>query len=161
MKDYNDLLWEDQTNLAKDQILKDKIVSMDFFNMFCGDMLGYGCSRWVFKYQLEDNLVIKIDMSDHNANVIEYDVWQSVRDTEFAKWFAPCIRLSQCGRVLIQNRGYKKDHKYYPEKIPAFFTDIKIDNFRFVGKQLVCIDYALNNLHTQGMTKRMKKVNWK
>lgn len=161
---FNDLLWEEKEKLARNSILNDDIVRLDMFNFLCGELIGFGISRWVFEYSLDPkNYVVKIDMSDKNANVIEWTAWDSVKhNKDVAKWFAPCKYLSCCGRILVQKRANKKDIKSYPKEIPAFLWDVKYDNYGFIGNQLVCVDYAIHGLIENGMnSKRMKKANWK
>jgi hypothetical protein len=44
--------------------------------------------------------------------------------------------------------------------MPAFFTDLKRENFGLLLGRLVCHDYGVNLLMENGMTKRMRKANW-
>ena len=157
-------LWPEQRKVYMKHVLEDGIVAEELFNFLCGDMIGYGISRIVFEYAPDPkNFVVKIDLSKLNANVREFHVWESVEHfKEVAKWFAPITSMSKCGRIMVQRRVNKPEStKLYPTSIPAFLTDIKPDNFGFIGKQFVCFDYALNLLIEEGMnTKKMRKVIW-
>jgi hypothetical protein len=120
--------------------------------------MGYGTHRAVYLSKLLPDCVIKMELGDRFANVIEWEVWNAVKDTEHAKWFAPCLHLSPNGMILVQQ---KTEPAYeYPKEIPAYFTDIKGENFGMLNGNFVCHDYGNNLLMERGMTKRMRKVNW-
>ena len=147
---------------AIDHIVADKIVRTEFVDMLLGPLLGSGCSRYVFQHAFYKNRVVKIDMSSWNANVEEFKVWQHVQYIKSVnRWFAQCPQMSKCGRVLIQEKvNINIDIEKYPAKIPSFFTDIKHSNFGFIGKQLVCCDYASNLLIEKGLKIKMVKAKW-
>jgi hypothetical protein len=152
----------DSRNEAIDHVLADRVVGLEFANMLLGELLGSGASRYVFQHATHKNRVVKIDMSDWNANVTEYQVWQRIQYVKrINKWFAQCPQMSRCGRILIMekvdmNRGISA----YPKMVPSFFTDIKWANFGFIGKQLVCCDYASNLLMEEGMKVKLVKAEW-
>lgn len=124
---------------------------IDFLDMFCGKHLGSGGSRDVYEFQYDKSKVIKIERLLENdgiafirhANVLEYAVWSTVCHSTYAKWFAKCHWISDNGLILIQSRTHEKPKKPRPEKVPAFFTDLKDDNFGWIGNQFVCHDYPL------------------
>lgn len=131
-------------------------------NLVIGDYIGAGSFRDVYKYKQDDNLVIKCAFDDPQMNILEMEVWEMVKYTEIAKWFAPCISISECGMFLIQKKvetGRKKD---YPKKIPAFFSDCKYTNYGWLDNKFVCVDYgsfvstSLNHKWSQ----RLKKAEW-
>lgn len=145
---------------AIEELLKDKITTLEFFDFFLGEHLGEGCSRDVFEYAFDKKYVLKIEKGEFNANVAEFNVWQSVQYTKLSKWFAPIKLMSRCGRVLMQRRcnyNYNKPLKF-PKKLPVFFTDIKASNFGMMDGRLVCFDYASNLLMEKGMSSKTKKV---
>ena len=118
----------------------------DAFNMLCGDLLGRGLHRAVFRCRLRDGWVVKVEAGEQRrfANVLEYEFWQQVQYQEdVARWLAPCGELSPDGRLLLQRRadplplGFK-----FPPKMPKFLTDLKRSNFGLWKGNLVCIDYA-------------------
>lgn len=47
-----------------------------------------------------------------------------------------------------------------PRKVPAFFTDLKAENWGRIDGRFVCVDYGLHLLHEHGMTSRMRSVRW-
>lgn len=136
-------------------ITDNEVIMQDLFGLICGEELGEGIHRRVFVYKPDDNFVVKVETAEgKGANFLENDVWERVCETPFAKWFAKCGSISPCGKFLIQQRT--KPANKFPEKIPFFFTDLKLENFGKVGRQFVCHDYALNLLMEKGMSNRMR-----
>jgi len=123
-------------------------ISLDLIRMVCGDQLsgggsrvGGGASRAVYNFDLIPQTVLKIT-SDPPANTNEWEIWKAVKKTPYVKWFAPCLFISPTGHFMVQKkvRPIRKTDKL-PKKLPGLFTDIKISNWGFIGKQLVCHDY--------------------
>lgn len=120
----------------------------DAFNLLCGDKLGEGIHRTVFACRLRPDLVVKVETSGewrYFANVQEMKFWNDHEHREaVAKWLAPCEYLSPDGRILLQQRVEPlRATDAMPDKLPAFLTDIKRDNFGLLGGRLVCTDYAM------------------
>lgn len=137
----------------------DSTLARDLFNMIAGDHLGGGIAREVFVHGQDSDLVLKIETESRSfQNVLEWEAWQRLRDTEHAKWFAPCVSISSCGLILVQKRTMPALH--YPDTLPAFITDTHMGNFGTIDGQFVCHDYGANLLMERGMTKRMVKANW-
>lgn len=134
--------------------------SEDLARFVLGDYIGNGAYRWVFAYGRDK--VIKLT-HDTEANHKEYAVWQSVKETKFAKWFAPCIDISPAGQFLIQKKARKiRDNDKLPKFIPDFFTDLKRDNFGFIGKQFVCVDYQfIDRAIDASFYSQMRKLEFK
>ena len=152
---------EEQEKYAVEHILSDKIVSHEFINFFLGNFLGSGISRYVFENALDPTTVIKIDTSRYNANIAEFNVWQHVEYVEsINKWFAPVVKMSRCGRILIMKKCNPLTINRLPEKVPAFFTDIKVENFGIYKNHICCLDYASNLLMEKGMTNKLRIAKW-
>ncbi len=145
------------------EIFQPNAVALDLFQLLtdCGDLLGSGVARHVYPYGLDARMVIKFEQEHNFQNTTEWQVWNHVKHTDFARWFAPVEFISPCGRILIQRRtqAFETDKKL-PERIPAFFTDTKIENWGLLKGKPVCHDYGYHLLLEQGMTKRMKKAEW-
>lgn len=126
--------------------LENPKISLELFDAILGDFIGSGCSREVFQHPYEKNWVVKVENGGMSGdNFSEYNVWQSVKYTENAKWFAPCEYISPNGMILIQRKTsplYGATKNKIPEKIPWFFTDLHCKNFGWIGKQMVAHDYA-------------------
>lgn len=136
------------------------IIKNDLIKMTCGKLIGSGIYRQVYEYKFNKDLVVKIETADTKffANIQEYSVWQEVQGTEFAKYFAPCVAISENGLILLQKRT--KPMKKYPKEIPAFFTDTKLQNYGMIKGQFCCHDYASHKLYKVGLTKKMIKADW-
>lgn len=134
----------------------------DMFNMICGEKIGAGIHRTVYHCKVRPELVVKVDHDTNYrdfANVREMKFWD---DNQYYKpvadWLAPCEFLSPDGRVMLQMRCDPIPQNYQlPEKLPAFLTDIKPQNFGLLNGRLVCFDYAL---HIANPSTRLKKAFW-
>ncbi len=136
-------------------------ISRDFFELMSGDYLGAGVGREVYVCATNPNLVMKLENTAYSfQNANEWQLWEILNDMPAAKYFAPCHSISPCGTVLLMDRTYPLHRARYPDKMPAFFTDMKRTNFGMIGKHLVCHDYGHTNLVEMGLTKRMKKAEW-
>lgn len=135
----------------------------DLAALFLGEEIGVGTYRTVWSTNLNAERVIKREGGDASfSNVLEWEVWQVVKDTKHARWFAPCYAISPCGIWMIQHRTAEiKDIAALPKKIPAFLTDIKVPNWGWIGDQLVCHDYGNNMLMENGLTSRMRTAHWR
>jgi hypothetical protein len=137
------------------------VVSKDLLGLVCSKKLGSGVSREVYQYALNPDYVIKFETDAGSfQNILEWETWENVRFTKHAKWFAPCSHISPCGTVLLQYYASPISSYDLPEKVPAFFTDLKLKNFGRFKDNIVCLDYGRNLLMSNGLTSRMKKAEW-
>lgn len=113
----------------------------DMSDMFIGEFIANGQSRDVYAFAMDPKYVVKIDRSGHFNNVSEWDVWINSPE-EHKRFLAPCLKISQCGRLLIQERTSPVTLEEMPEVIPGFFTDTKLQNWGKIGDNIVCHDYA-------------------
>lgn len=135
--------------------------SRELLEFVCGDRIGAGMSREVFRFALDEAFVIKFEPIEHRfQNIEEITVWQTVQFTEFAKWFAPVKAISGCGRIMLQRYAEPIAACNLPPRVPSFFTDMKPSNWGTIGKQPVALDYGRTLLATKGLTGRMSKANW-
>lgn len=137
-------------------------LARDIFAMIADKSLGAGTHRHIYSHASDPNLIVKIENGAHSfSNIREWEVWDRVKDTNLAQWFAPCVELSPNGLVLIQRRCKEVTAKEMPKKVPAFFTDLKVENFGRYKNRIVCLDYGNHLLLEKGMTSRMRTVkNW-
>ena len=143
------------------KIFDNPIITFDIFNSFLGDFLGSGYSRYVFESNADSKSVIKIDHNSRGSNFMEWEVWNTVKDTKFAKWFAPCTYLSPDGKLLIQKKVKELiSSDRLPKQLPSFFHDVRPDNFGMLNGKVVCFDYALTNLLKLGLTNEKRDVTW-
>lgn len=141
------------------KISSKEIIISDIVSYLCGEEIGKGIHRIVYQHAQFKDKVVKIEYGKEisGENYEEWRVWNQIYLTQFAKWFAPCYWISPNGRILIQKKT--KIIQKFPEKMPFFFTDLKITNFGKIGNQIVCHDYSLNLLKEKGMVNKMKKSN--
>lgn len=133
----------------------------ELFNMFCNEQIGRGMSRDVYDSEVVPDCVVKVETRVKCfQNILEWETWERVKETEFAKYFSPCRWISPSGVILVQTRTEKIPRNQYPKLMPYFFTDFKYDNYGMLNGQIVCHDYGTNLLFEYGMTKRMKKIKW-
>ena len=122
----------------------DPILIMEAFRFMLGEKIGEGESRAVYDYILDDRYVVKIAKKYPNNNINEYETWQLVKEApNLSKWFAKVKVISPCGHIMLQRKT--KPCNFLPDKLPNFFTDIKADNFGYIGTRFVCHDYAFTN----------------
>lgn len=137
------------------------VTAKDLYDLVVGDCIGSGGYREVFEYLPRIGYVIKVEQhAGCFENVLEYEIWQDVKDTEYAKWFAPCTIISINGIWMVQKRTKPCSTVQLPEYVPAFFTDIKKSNIGWYRGHPCFHDYGRNLLNTIGLTKRMKKIDW-
>lgn len=118
------------------------------FNLLCHDKpIGSGAFREVFVCRLNNDWVVKVE-KDHDwrnfQNVLEMNIWSEFREVKsVAQWLAPCRFMSPNGRILIQDRCAPLRADEMPNKLPAFLTDVKYENFGKLNGRVVCVDYGM------------------
>lgn len=138
-------------------------VLRDLVSLVAGDPLGGGISRKVYVFEPDPSLVIKFEDSGRSfQNVAEYQLWQDLLHTPFAKWFAPVVQISYCGSVLLMKRTEPMQRDQYPDKVPSAFMDRKRSNFGMLDGRLVCHDYGVNasTMAVNAMNNRLIKADW-
>lgn len=141
--------------------IDEDILRADFICVFKGKRLGSGVCREVFECKFDAEVVIKIEKyaSDFN-NVMELQIWQQVKGTEFEPYFAPCIDISPCGTVLLQKKCGLPEANDFPEQLPAFMNqDTKYQNFGLYEGRLVMTDYG-NWRITDNMKTCPVEIDW-
>lgn len=133
----------------------------DAFRLLTDRKIGSGMSRTVYTSTILPDCVIKIERgAGHFQNVIEWETWQRLKDTPFARWLAPCEFISPGGSVLVMKKTIPAREDEYLDRMPVFLTDLKRANYGIYNGNLVCHDYGTNLLMDHGMTKRMRKAHW-
>lgn len=129
--------------------LKDAALSV-----LVGRQLAEGCYRRVFELRGDPTKVLKLEaFGDMFCNQMEWRTWREVEHTKWAEWFAPCVSIDAFGGALVMERT--KPIEDWPEgkrqRLPAFFTDVKPENFGLLDGRLVCHDYGSTLLMLRGM----------
>lgn len=138
------------------------IVKEDALFLLLGERLGAGVGRIVYAHALDPTLVVKLETARQSfQNAIEWDTWHKVKGTKIAKWFAPCLHISQSGMAMIQRRTTPLTPATAPKRIPNFFADTKYGNYGFINGQLVAHDYGISHLHIDGINNvKMVIAEW-
>ena len=55
-------------------------VISDLITCFCGEHISNGTYRSVYNYNLDDNYVIKLEEGNSFCNIIEYMIWDEVKE---------------------------------------------------------------------------------
>lgn len=144
--------------------LKDDVpysVYREVYRILIGDKIGSGSRREVYEYAPDPTrFVVKVECDEQSfQNIKEWETWQSVKDTKYARWFAPCHTIGPNGIVLIQRRSFPAER--YPARMPAFLCDFKTQNYGLIDGKFVCHDYGIMTcLANFGLTKRMVSAKW-
>lgn len=135
----------------------------DFGSLFGGRKLGEGISREVYQCAINEELVIKIEGGTDAffQNVMEWEIWQEIEGTKYAKWLAPCKSISPNGMVLLQKYASDVLIKELPKKLPKFLTDLTCGNFGRYDGRIVCRDYGVSEIIKYGFKNvEMVKADW-
>jgi len=136
----------------------DEILFSEFKSIFLGSPIGYGAFRTVYNHPLDKTLVIKVESEGGFHNIAEWNLWQDICYSDNKKWFAPCVSISNLGRILVMKKTDRNG--IWPDKIPVFFCDVGYCNYGFIDGNFVCHDYGYTNLPELGFSKKTRKVDW-
>ena len=142
-------------------------IAMDTFYMLCGEKLGEGASRSVYRYRANAQYVIKFEHAEHDfSNMAEFDLWRELKRPlpgyrQIRKWFAPVIDISPSGNILFQLYIPDIPKEKLPKRVPACFADLKRENWGILRGQPVCRDYGNHHAYMHGLASgKMKKAEW-
>lgn len=134
-----------------------------FLKKHSGQLLGNGTHRDVYVFKHDPKWVIKVekDMGELQfVNALEWHNWNwNIYFEVLNKFLAPCLTISKCGRILIQQRVKREvdgGSSNFPTHLPNWITDTKRGNFGWIGKRFVCIDYP----HLINIQFRMRKSKY-
>lgn len=128
----------------------------------CGPLIAQGLNRDVYECKHDPKWVVKIQRTQNFDNIIEWKIWNAFYHApDHRKWFADCLTTTESGLVLIQKRVTHGAIEDYPKKVPAYFTDFKIQNYGWIGKRFVCCDYS-NSLEimTGIVPDKLRSAKW-
>lgn len=159
-----------RTETAKDifSLFENAEIMMAYHDLLCRDFIDEGCSRIVYECDYDKSCVVKIhkDGDDRlpSDNILEWELWNIIKDMkdDINKWFAPCVRISENGRILIQKKTTPLTDKQWDnlKEVPTFLTDIKRSNFGTYKNQICMHDYAFT-LYRLNINKKMRKISAK
>lgn len=130
-------------------------------------MIDGGAYRHVYILKQNPNYVVKIEVDPslaQFANATEWRNYVNNKEWDYLKdWLAPCEIINETGQVMIQRRVTRegKKPKDYPTHVPFVFTDLKRENFGWIGEKFVCCDYSylLTFIVKSGKSK-YKRAKW-
>lgn len=140
-------------------------IATDLILMMCGHKVGAGAYRTVYEFNMNpEKMVIKLEPNSTDCNISEFLLWDEVQglcgNLAWVKdWFAPIRWCSPNGKVIVMDRTKPMSKKKRPDKIPEFFTDIKNDNFGWIGDNFVCHDYGFIHKFIK-YEKKFQKAIW-
>ncbi len=140
-------------------------VNSDLITMFLGQKLGSGSYRSVYEFNPNPaKYVVKIEPLATDCNANEFLIWNEISwlegDFTWVKdWFAPVLWMSPNAKILIMERTFEKPDLKRPDKIPDFMTDIKYENFGWIGNKFVCHDYGFISRFIE-YKKKFRKATW-
>lgn len=150
------------------------IIQYDLNDLFVGAFIGSGSFREVYHCWHMPGCVIKLMNQEFEsetpggrggefANVTEWQIWNAVKNTRLAKYFAPCVDISPCGQALIMK--YAPPIKDWPKKMPNVLDDMRPANLGLYEGKVVAIDYGRHEFFTLAMKHvqmiKPKKKNWR
>lgn len=123
--------------------------------LFVGDCLGEGSFRRTYALKQDPSHVLKLQYGPGHDNALEWELWHAVKDTKWAKWFAPCERIDSWGSALIMRRAEpfenERDFLAKVKRVPSFFDDVKWSNWGMLDGRPVCVDYGITFLFKLGL----------
>lgn len=138
-------------------------INTELILSLCGQKIGAGSFRMVYEYNLDpEKYVIKLEPNNTESNMSEYLLWDEIQglcgELEWVKnWFAPILWCSPNGKILVMQKTEEKPNKQRPKEVPAFFQDVKYDNWGWIGNKFVCHDYGFLHRFIK-YEKKMQKV---
>lgn len=128
-------------------------LSREMFDVMCGPLLGEGVYRRVFRCAIDPRYVVKFETRANSfANVIEWETWCIARHQDAGLWLAPCLAISDKGQVLLQRYAEDVTEADIPDRVPAWLSDLKPENFGRVDGRIVCRDYGGTLILQHAMT---------
>lgn len=111
-------------------------------HLVCGEFLGEGVNRRVYRCALNPLYVVKVSDQAHTwQNINEWEVYWYASKV-MAKWLAPCRLISPSGTYLIQDYAEPLRKDELPKTLPRFLVDQKQENFGMLNGHLVARDYG-------------------
>jgi hypothetical protein len=154
-----------QTKLRTKELIEQmRIVQLK--KRICGKQIGVGLYRDVYVLKSNPNYVVKIERDMSTATFANVTEWRNYINNKewkwFAEWLAPCEMINTNGQVLIQRRVEHRKREDYPKYIPGVFTDLKLQNFGWIGDRFVCCDYSFIPFFFIKVGKsKMKYAKWR
>lgn len=84
-------------------------------------------------------------------NAMEWETWNRLSETKWAKYLAPCRWISPCGIVIGSGPGANRCARNLKRcRYPTGFLNFKRTNYGVLDGRVVCHDYGLGTLLDRG-----------
>lgn len=113
----------------------------------CGDKIGGGCYRVVYDLRFDSRYVVKIEphpQQGNFANALEWFNFINYQGSPLGSHLCPILCISEDSQILIMRKARQATSKEgLPKRLPAAFTDLKIENWGWIGDKPYIFDYPL------------------
>lgn len=111
----------------------------------CGERIGSGLYRGVYELKIDPDYVVKVECNPAQSDFVNAMEWRNYiqyQMTPMGELMCPCLCINETGQILIMKRCEPATRRELPKKIPAAFTDLKVDNFGKIDGRVYIMDYA-------------------
>lgn len=135
-------------------------ISREFRDLMLGKFLGSGVGREVYVFRPDPTFVIKFETGNQSfQNIREWDLWNDLAEQpKLRKWLAPINSISPSGDILMQRRTTPMRKNELPKRVPAFATDLKIQNWGLLDGQPVMHDYGF--IRQEALKGKLETAKW-
>lgn len=148
-----------------DLLKADWLLIPDVLDFILGRNIGEGETRTVYDFRMDPTVVVKLERPKDGFNfnnTEEWNIWHNVAHhyPQYKKFLAPCIRISNGGRLLLMKKTTPITKEKMPVKIPYFLSDVKRENWGVLDGRIVCHDYANSRLYADLKKNVFVKHKW-
>jgi len=107
---------------------------------------GHGVGRAAFAVPSDPSVIVKKQKGRYpGANIIEWELWHALKETELRNLFGECFAISETGKYLIMERLEDLTNPGWDKmiQVPFWFADRKCSAFGKAANGAIKIrDYA-------------------
>lgn len=108
----------------------------------CGKRIGVGIYRTVYELKFDKRYVVKVEAHGTFTNALEWFNFIQYENTPVGKFLCPVLCISGDSKILVMRKAKECiTSEGLPKKLPACFTDLKIENWGFIGSKPYIFDY--------------------
>lgn len=110
--------------------------------MTLGKFIAKGKGRKVYQHPNDPDLIIKVPINSDKANRWEWEFWNLIKDTEYAKYFCPCVEFTDGNLIMKRCKPGKRVPQGLTIKGIKIKDSTKSTNYGRLGKRNVLLDYS-------------------